>query len=361
MAKKEKKRRMAFNWIPALVGLSGLIFLSQIGVIGAARPYGAATAQPQTGVKAERVRKSERHGTWQRFGDHLMSIYLINLLVRTFKEFMRDDAIAMAGGVSYFTVIALFPLLLGIMSILGWVLPSESVQATVFSFIQSSVPGAADMIREVIQTTINARGALGIVSLIGLIWSGSAIFGTIDTVVNRAWDVNVKRKFPWAQIFHILMELSTGLLFILSMVLTGFVSVVRGTDLPFSGVASDIIGRITAFALVVLVYAIVYKLMPLTKTHWQDVFIGGLVASVLFELARSAFTYYITNLTDYTNVYGSIASVITLFVWIYYSSFVLLFGAEIASENYRIRNGIERGSREECAPEGPGGRSRGSG
>ncbi len=362
MAKLEDKKPVSIrDWVPIVIGISGIAFLSLIGAGSPPRPYGAAG--PTEHVKEEKaeIRVGGKKGTLQRFKGSLMHIYLFNLISRTFTEFSRDDGTAMAGGISYFFVLALFPLLLGIMSILGLVLSSESIQKAVFDFVTLNVPGAASVILDNIKSVIQARGALGIISILGLLWSGSAAFGIINTAVNRSWDINKRRSFWRKTALHLGLELSTGLLFLASMALTSGVEVIRKMGLPFSGIVADIAAWAVAFLLIVCIFLVIYKVMPMTKTHWRDVWVGAIFAGVMFEIARSAFTLYLSRFANYANVYGSIASVIILFVWIYYSALVIIFGAEIASENYRLRNGIERGSREECAPEGPGGIVRGAG
>jgi membrane protein len=283
--------------------------------------------------------KNEVTGIASQTTDNLQKITLIRLFTLSFDKFKRDDGDMMAAGISYFAVLAMFPLVLGIISLAGFVVQAETIQKAIFDFIQANVPGVASIVQDAILGVIKARGEIGLVSIFSLIWSGAAIFGTMSSSINRAW--NIKRGRPYIKniLFNLGMTFLIGAVFIGSIIITGVIAVIDNLNLPVIGWLISIAGGAVAFLLIFAVYALMYKLMPLTKTYWRDVLVGAVFSSVLFEIARSAFTLYLSQFAHYNLVYGSVASVVILFVWIYYSALVVVLGAEVASEHYRLRTG----------------------
>jgi membrane protein len=86
----------------------------------------------------------------------------------------------------------------------------------------------------------------------------------------------------------------------------------------------------------------IYRFVPNRKTYWRHVWLGAVIAAILFEVAKSLFVWYLARFTNYNQVYGSLASVIILLLWLYLSSLVLILGAEIGSEYQRLRYPGER-------------------
>jgi membrane protein len=94
--------------------------------------------------------------------------------------------------------------------------------------------------------------------------------------------------------------------------------------------------RLTAFLLLLAVFLLLYKFIPNVKTHWRYVWPGALLAAILFEIARTVFVLYLEKYANYQLIYGSIASIIVLLVWIYYSAFITILGAEFTFQYSRL-------------------------
>jgi membrane protein len=249
----------------------------------------------------------------------------------------------MAAGVSYYAVLSLFPLLLALIGILGIFLPSETVQKELFDFFRENLPGAIDQLEDNIEAVIRLRGALGLLGVIGLLWSASAMFGAISRAVNRAWDVHKDRPIYIRKLRDLSMALGTGVLFLLSLGATGLFSIIGDRELPGLVPAVDVLARFFGFFMSLAIFLVIYKFLPNTKTYWRYVWPGAVLAAVLFEIAKSLFVFYLDYFADYQAVYGSVGSVIALLVWIYFSAFILILGAEFSSEYGRMREGVDRG------------------
>ncbi len=279
----------------------------------------------------------------QRIKERLLRITAVQLVVRTVQELGADDASHMAAGVAYYGIFSLFPLLLGLIALLGMFLPSEEVQEKLFDFFHRNLPGSVDLLERNIEDVIHLRGALGILSLVGLFWAGSAVFGAVGRAVNRAWDVHQDRPFLKRKLRDLAMAMGIGLLFLLSLGGTAAFAILNRVDVTVLGAAVNFGGRFVAFFFSFAIFLFIYKFLPNTKTFWRYVWPGALLAAILFEIAKGLFVFYLSHFADYESVYGSVGSVIVLLFWIYISAFILILGAEFSSEYGRLREGVSRG------------------
>ena len=274
----------------------------------------------------------------------------VRLAVRVVQEMGDDDATHMAASVSYYAVLSLFPLVLGLSAIVGVVANSPERQEQVIEFIVDNLPGSEAFVRESVSGIVKYRAAFGVGSFLSLLWAGSAVFGSITRAVNRAWDVSKDPPFYKNKPRQLAMALGVSILFFFSVGITSILQ--RGTSIHiggsnleeiFGGFMVSVVLKIPALLVSFFVFAIIYKILPNTKTQWKYIWLGAVIAGVLFEGGKNLFLWYLDNFAQYDHVYGSVASVIVLMVWAYFSAFILILGAEIASEYGRLKMGVKRG------------------
>lgn len=286
----------------------------------------------------------------RRLGRRLDAIPAVHLMYRTVKEMSADDATHMAAGLAYYAVLSLFPLTLGLLSLLGLVLDPEILEGEIFVFFQDYLPGSKELLAANVEAASNLRGFLGVISFLGLFWSASLLFGAITRSVNRAWDIHQDRPFYIDKLRHILMALSVAPLFLMSIGITAALQVLGSVDVPLIGHLAflehngiNILTRPLPFVFSLTIFLLIYKFTPNTHTYWRYIWPGALLAAVMFEISKSVFVFYLNNFADYERVYGSLASVIVLLAWTYLSGLILIAGAEFSSEYERMRHGVERG------------------
>ena len=286
----------------------------------------------------------------ERVKDRLLEIPVFVLATRTIRELSDDDATHMAAGVAYYAILSLFPMTVGLIALLSLVLESGGVQAQLLDFFQTYLPGSASALENNIQAVGKVRGVLGFLSIVGLFWTASTVFGAISRAVNRAWDIHRDPPFYLAKLQHLGMALGVGLLFLMSLGTTAAVQVLGRVDLPTVGQlaflendAISILTRPLPFLFTLGIFLVIYKFVPNTPTRWRYIWPGALLAAIAFEVGKSAFVFYLENFANYEKIYGSLGSVIALLVWTYVSAFILIAGAEISSEYGRMRERVERG------------------
>jgi membrane protein len=231
---------------------------------------------------------------------------------------------------------------LGLIAVFGFFLPSVNLQDELLKFVGNNIPGATNIVKENIAGIIKLRGVMSILGVVILIWGASALFSAISLAINRAWDINKYRHFFIRKASELGMVFGTGILFLLSLGASALVTLMRGVfNLPVTDMAIIyVIGSLIAFLLIFAVFLLLYKLIPNTKTNWRHIWPGALLAAALFELARTLFIFYLENFANYQLIYGSITSIIVLLVWIYYSSFIMILGAEFTYQYSRMQHSV---------------------
>ena len=262
----------------------------------------------------------------------------------------EDDATHMAASVSYYAVLSLFPLVLALTAIIGWVAGSESRQDQLIEFTVDNLPGSEQFIRDSVEGTEKFRETLGVVAVLGLIWSASAVFGSITRVVNRAWDVRQNPPFYKNKPKQLAMALGVGILFVASITLTGVLQWATTIEIAGQSISSllgsqvfAIVLRLPALIISFAIFLAIYKYLPNTRTYWRYVWPGALLAGVLFEVGKNIFLWYLETFAQFEQLYGNVASIIVLMVWTYFCAFILIVGAEFSSEYGRIKRGAARG------------------
>ncbi len=284
-------------------------------------------------------------------------VIVTELARRTWRELGDDFAGDQAASVSYYALLSLFPLAIGMVSLFSLMMEADRVEREVFDFFHTYLPGSAGTLTSNVEALESIRGLLGVVSVVGLVWSTTLLFGAINRAVNRAWDVPYDRPFLKEKSRHFLMAFSVAPLFLLSVIATAVLQLLGNEELPVLGRlaflendGANALARPLPFLFSFLIFLLVYKIAPYARTHWRYVWPGALVAALLFDVSKSLFVFYLENYATYDKVYGVLAAAVVLMVWAYLSGLVLMIGAEVASEFQRIRQGLPRGQSDASVP-----------
>src|SRR3972149_985918 len=276
----------------------------------------------------------------------LMKKSAVQLIYDTAEGAGNHDAAHWAPGVAYYAFLSIFPLLLGLIALFGFFLPSVNLQDELLNYVGDNIPGATEILKQNIASIIELRGAMGVLSIVVFLWGASAMFRAASRAINRAWNIRRYRNFFIRKARELGMVFGIGILFLLSLGASAIISILHGMfNLPAADlVIVDGSSRLLAFLLILAVFLLLYKLVPNTRTYWRHIWPGALLAAVLFEIARTLFVFYLENFANYQLIYGSIASIIVLLVWIYYSAFIMILGAEFTFQYGRRRDSGTRGS-----------------
>ncbi len=280
------------------------------------------------------------------------------VLKRTWREFQADNLTDLAAALTYYGVLAIFPMLIVLVSILGLI--GHSVTQPLIDNLGKVAPGPAKQIfTSAIQNIQSSRGTAGILFVVGLaaaLWSASGYVAAFMRASNIVWDVEEGRPI-WKTIpVRLAVTLVTVVLLTLSavaVVLTGALAKKVG-DLIGVGqsavTAWDIAKWPVLLLVVALILAILYYAAPNVRhPGFRWVTPGGVLAVLLWVVASAAFAFYVANFSSYNKTYGALASVVVFLIWLWVTNTVILLGAELDAEIARGRQ-IEGGHPAEREP-----------
>jgi membrane protein len=268
----------------------------------------------------------------------------ITLLRESMKEFGTDNGSLLAASLSFNLLLSLFPLALVVVYIAGSMTGSPYSQEQVIQGIAYLLPVSRQLITSTITNVAAARGAIGAVAFIGLIWGGIAFFNSIRMSLNTMWGIRKPHPILKAQLINLIMMIGAAILLFLSVLITAMLSTVselgmqaKEAEFIRSGLAARILANVIATGLAFLVFLLLYKFIPSTRPKWKDIWLGALLAAIAFEITKLIFILYVRIFNPYNLVYGSIGALIAFLMWTYLSALGFLFIAKIIHVNLEMR------------------------
>ena len=269
------------------------------------------------------------------------------ILKKTMREFSADQCTDIAAALTYYAVLALFPALLAIVSLLGVFGQGQSTTDALIGIVGDLGPqSAVDTLTPVLQGLVEnqAAGFTLIVGLLSALWSASGYVGAFARAMNRMYEIDEGRPF-WKmrpmQIVVTLIAVTLISVVAVALVVSGPLAESIGNAIGLGSVAVTVYNIAKWPVLVVIVLFIVAVLYYATPNVQQPKFkiisVGAGVALLVWALASVAFAFYVANFSSYNKTYGALAGVIVFLLWLWITNIALLFGAELDSELERGR------------------------
>ncbi len=243
-----------------------------------------------------------------------------------------------AASISYYTLFSIFPLLLSILAIGSFFVNQATVERELLEFLPNVLPVSQEFILSNVQQAFKLRGAVSSIALLGLIWSATAVFTTIIRNINAAWPAAAPHSFIRMRLWSLAIIAAMVLLLILSSFsltlrhLLNNLGIAIDYSLISKFLSSYFYTKVLPILVRVLVFFSLYFWVPQIKVKKMSALTGAVVATFLWQLITIIFSAYLSSgLAKYEIVYGSLGKMIALLVWIYLSSWIVLFGAHLTS------------------------------
>jgi membrane protein len=255
---------------------------------------------------------------------------------RAIAGFLAHDALQFAGSMAYFGVLSVFQLLVLGVVVTSLILGEGTARDFVLDQVEAGSPLDRETVGGVIDAIIDSRGSITIISFAFLLWSALGICSALSTGIGRAFEATAPRPFLADKLLGLLLMAITGVLAIASFVIgivTGVLQQVAAQlvgGLPGGGTAIWLIGLIAPIVLIFAAFLVIYRLVPNRPVSWADAWPGALVATLLWTVLRFGFTWYATSIANYDSAFGPISTGVTLLVFLYFASLIVLLGAEVA-------------------------------
>ncbi len=276
-----------------------------------------------------------------------------DILRRVWQQSAEDNVPFLAGGLAFNILLALVPFVLLLISGLSFLLGSEPAEAaaTVTSLVEQLLPNdsvaAGELLRGIITDVMSTRGAVTIYSAIGFAWFSTRLFGSLRSVLALIFD-GTDRGIVAGKLFDLVATAIATIAVVVYVVFSAYLDLAatRGFELlresglmpeAMSGV-EYLVGRVLALALVLALFYALYRGLPRRRPTVRVAAVAAITATVLFELARHAFTLLV-GAADPSSLYtGTIAAIVAVVFWTYYGAFLFLIGGEVA-QAYDLRRG----------------------
>jgi membrane protein len=268
------------------------------------------------------------------------------VLKRTFKEFKADGLTDLAAALTYYGVLAIFPMIIVVVSILGLI--GHSVTDTLIVNLGKIAPGPArHILTSAIQNVQSGKGTAGVLFIVGLagaLWSASGYIAAFMRAANVVWDVEEGRPIYKTIPIRLGVTLITVVLLTLSafaVVFTGGLASQAGKVLGIGQSAVTVfdIAKWPVLLLIVsVILAILYYAAPNVRqpgVRWVSP--GSVLAVVLWGIASALFALYVSSFSSYNKTYGALGGVIAFLVWLWITNLAILLGAELNAELERGR------------------------
>jgi len=265
-------------------------------------------------------------------------IFLWNWSKQTYIHFFsKDNCPLMAAGISFYSLLSLFPFFLLLISLLGFVLhSSEKASSWAYFLLAKSLPISTVSSFKLIFHLIQKREVFGLFGLLGLIWTASRIFSVIEQALNTVWKVTKGRGYFHSKLLSVILVPISLLILLLSLGLTSIYTFVKNQNIPYlnfrlgdAPFLANLLGIFIPIILGLFLFFLLYKFIPYRKIPNIPALVGALTSALLWEISKHLFDIYIKNYAGIEKIYGSFGTIVILLFWIYYSAFILLIGAEI--------------------------------
>ena len=261
------------------------------------------------------------------------------ILKRAATEWMDDKATRLAAALAFYTILSVAPLVLIAVAIAGAVFGEEAASGAINDQLRGLIGDAG---AEVARTTVEhadkpKAGTLAtIIGVVTLLFGASGVFGELQGALNAIWNVKPKPgRGIWGTVrdrfLSFGMVLVVGFLLLVSLVISTALAAIGkyvGGLAPGAPALMQVANFVLSFALVAVLFALIFKYLPDAKVAWRDVWFGAVVTAALFTVGKYAIGMYLGR-AGVGTPFGAAGSLVAFVVWVYYSGLIVFFGAEL--------------------------------
>lgn len=271
------------------------------------------------------------------------------LFKHTGEGFVNDNCFKLAAALSYYTVFALGPLLIIIISLAGIFFERKDVQTKVYAEMYKLLgKDAAEQLQSIIlniqSAEANTTGA--VIGTVILLVGATGVFTEMQDSINYIWSVKAKPKKGWLKfltnrLLSFSMVVGLGFMLLVSLIVNAILNLLSDRLTRLLSDYTVTIFNLVNYAIILVVitalFAVIFKVLPDATIAWKDAMIGAMLTAALFVIGKLGIGYYLGK-ANLGLTYGTAASIIIILVWVYYSSLILYFGAEF-TKMYALQAG----------------------
>ncbi len=267
------------------------------------------------------------------------------VISKSFKDFIADDALKYSASLSYYTVFSIAPVLIIIIGMAGIFFGEEAVSGEIFrQFSGLMGPNVAELIQQAIKN-VKLSGQSWTATIVGfltLLVGATGVFAELQDSLNKIWSLKTTVKKGWLQylinrLISFSMVLTLGFLLMVSLLINALITLLSTRYLTVLNDwqwLSFIINNAIILGIVTLLFAFIFKFLPDVRLRWANVASGAFFTAILFSIGKYLIGTYLSQ-SAIASAFGAAGSLALILLWVYYSSSILFFGAEF-TKNYAV-------------------------
>ena len=267
------------------------------------------------------------------------------VISKSFKDFIADDALKYSASLSYYTVFSIAPVLIIIIGMAGIFFGEEAVSGEIFrQFSGLMGPNVAELIQQAIKN-VKLSGQSWTATIVGfltLLIGATGVFAELQDSLNKIWSLKTTVKKGWLQylinrLISFSMVLTLGFLLMVSLLINALITLLSTRYLTVLNDwqwLSFIINNAIILGIVTLLFAFIFKFLPDVRLRWANVASGAFFTAILFSIGKYLIGTYLSQ-SAIASAFGAAGSLALILLWVYYSSSILFFGAEF-TKNYAV-------------------------
>ncbi len=257
------------------------------------------------------------------------------LLWQALRKFNDDNGFFLSSGITFNILINLIPFIMLLLALVGtYLYNDQEVLNHIRAYLRNVAPTLDPKIIGSFMDLIENRQIVGILGFVGLLWFSTWVFASLRIALNMVFRVEKRRGMLRGIGVDLLMILLAGILLLVSMILSPLVVWLQGYQgripVAIGPTIQWILKYLLPFFLTYCMFSLIYKIIPNKRVHIKSALQAALFASLLWELAKHLFAWYVVHLAEYSIFYGSLSTLVIFVLWVYYSSTILVVGGEFA-------------------------------
>ena len=258
------------------------------------------------------------------------------LFLQSFNEWTEDRALRFSAALAYYSIFAMAPLVIIAIAVAGLIFGEEAARGQIYQQLEWLLgPKGATEIQTLIQASSDTSQSIlaTVLGIVALLLGASGVFGQLKDALNSIWGVRLKKGGLLISVKEYLlnfsMVLGVGFLLIISLLLSAVLQAVNNFMTGYLPIPSFVgpLSAVVSLAVLVLLFALIFKVLPDVEINWEDVWIGATVTALLFTGGKFLIGLYLAS-SSIASSFGAAGALILILVWVYYSTTIFLLGAE---------------------------------
>jgi len=259
---------------------------------------------------------------------------------RVWNKADQDQIFFMAGAIAFNVLVAIIPLLLATLGIAGIVLQRTvaNPEDLLLRYLLGALPPVSqqfeDTAAQMLRDLLGKASGFTTIGIVLLIWLSTRLVGTLRAALREVFDVGQDRSILRGKLFDIKMVVAAGSLFAINVFLTFAVRIVTDYSIGYLGLRklgifeSFFFGTISVISAWIM-FLLIYRYLPYRRINWRTSIYAASFTTILFELLKQAFAWYVSTYARYDSTYGNFANIIIIVLWVYYMSIIFILGGEV--------------------------------